>query len=64
MSAPTETSTGVFEIKKMRDEEFVTDDYAAIAAALNLEIGQIAWSVSDSEANGVDQHSLVGQAAS
>ena len=64
MSAPTEISPGVFAIKKMRDEEFHLTEYAAIAVALNLETHQITWSISDSETDGVDQHSLVGQAAS
>ena len=64
MSAPTEISPGVFAIKKMRDEEFHLTEYVAIAAALNLETYQITWSISDSENDGVDQHSLVGQASS
>jgi predicted transcriptional regulator len=64
MSAPTEVSPGVFAIKKMRDEEFCHTEYAAIAAALNLEVDQVAWSISDTETDGIDQHSLVGQAAS
>jgi hypothetical protein len=64
MSTPTEVSPGVFAIKRMRDEEFVLQDYAAIAAALNLGTDQITWSISDTETDGVDQHSLVGQAAS
>jgi hypothetical protein len=54
----------VYSIKKMRDEEFVTEDYIAIATALNLETSQISWLISDTETNGVDQHSLAGQAAS
>lgn len=63
MTTPTEISPGVFAIKKMRDEEFCETEYAAIAAALNLETSQITWSISDSETDGIDQHSLVGQAS-
>ena len=63
MTTPTEISPGVFAIKKMRDEEFCVIEYAAIAAALNLETSQITWSISDSETDGIDQHSLVGQAS-
>lgn len=51
------------KIFKVHGEEFSLDqDFAAIAAALNLSHDQINWTIEDDQADGIDGKSLVGRA--
>lgn len=51
------------KIFKPHGEEFSVDqDFAAIAAALDLSNDQITWVVEDDQVDGIDGKSLVGRA--
>lgn len=49
--------------KPLPEEFFLDPDYATIAAALGLEIDQVAWTITDEAKEGVDGHTLSGAAA-
>lgn len=64
MPAPVEGPTGTFSIWKPHDTEFtLAGDFAAIAAALNLDISQVVWVGQDNIVNNdIDGHVLSGHA--
>lgn len=62
MTAPTETSTGVYSVWKVIREEFYATDFQAIADALSLPLEQVKFEITPAEHNGVDGNILSGSA--
>lgn len=49
--------------KPLGEEFFLDGDFSQIAEALGLEVGQVAFTITDEAQDGVDGHSLSGVAA-